>query len=186
MQGSRTGFGLVYEWDNYDRKGFCISLCRISKEEIKQRNQQGFGETVKNKDSLSTGYLKLEERLLHYFLNYVILPKFSNPLDGETKVALNPRESKIYVEVVHKMGFIIDLIDRRTYRLRTDRPIAPTAQPKPTIPNPPEFQAPSSSSAAMPSLIMDELISLRGYITTRMDALDTQNQQTTMNCIVFL
>ncbi|KAF1891575.1 hypothetical protein Lal_00015175 [Lupinus albus] len=68
-----------------------------------------------------------------------------------TKVALNLRESKIDVEVCHNMGFTIDPIDRRTYRHRTDRPTAPTAQPEPTIPNQPEFHAPSSSSTAMPS-----------------------------------
>ncbi|KAF1863323.1 hypothetical protein Lal_00031323 [Lupinus albus] len=70
-QGSTTGFGLAYEWDNYDRK-------EISKEEIEMCKQQGFGETVKNRDILSAGHLKLEDRLLHYFLSYVILPKFSN------------------------------------------------------------------------------------------------------------
>ncbi|KAF1879723.1 hypothetical protein Lal_00039779 [Lupinus albus] len=62
---------------------------------------------------------------------------------------------------------------------RTDRPTAPTAQPEPTIPNPPEFHDQSSSPAAMPSnqMIIDELVSLGGYITNWMDALDTQNQQ---------
>ncbi|KAF1866171.1 hypothetical protein Lal_00031475 [Lupinus albus] len=177
--GSTTGFSLVCEWDNYDRKKFYISLCRM-------RKQQGFGETVKNRDILSVGYLKLEDRLLNYFLSYVIFPKFSNhsqiseielqlmyamkynikinwthiimqqmwhvrgsqspfpyaifttkilehfgvSLDGEIKVALNLRESKIDVEVVHKMmGFTIDPIDRCTYKHRTDRPTAPTEQP---------------------------------------------------------
>ncbi|KAF1891392.1 hypothetical protein Lal_00017024 [Lupinus albus] len=151
-------------------------------EEIEQRKQQGYGETVKNIDILSAGYLKLEEHLLHYFLSYVILPKFSNhsqisdielklmyaikynikinwtqmimqqmwhvrgsqsplpyaifitkiilhfgvSLDGETKVALNLHESKIDIEVVHKMGFSLDLVTRRTYRHHTDRPTAPT------------------------------------------------------------
>ncbi|KAF1862531.1 hypothetical protein Lal_00024433 [Lupinus albus] len=77
-QGSTTCFGLVSDWDNFDRKGFYYSLCRISKEEIEMRKKQGFGETVKNRDILSCGYLKLEDRLLHYFMIYVILPKFSN------------------------------------------------------------------------------------------------------------
>ncbi|KAF1866062.1 hypothetical protein Lal_00013499 [Lupinus albus] len=235
MQGSTTGFGLVCEWDNYDRKEFYLSLCRISKEEIEQRKQQGFGETVNNRDILSAGYLKLEDRFLHYFMSYVILPKFSNhsqisdielqliyamkynikinwalmimrqmwnvcgsrsplsyvifitkilehfgvSLDGETKVALNLRESKIDVEVVQKMGLFVDPIDRRTYRHQTYRPTAPIAQPEPTIPNPPEFHAQSSSFAAILSnqIILDELVSLRGYITNRMTALDTHNQQ---------
>ncbi|KAF1891482.1 hypothetical protein Lal_00012370 [Lupinus albus] len=163
----------------------------ISKEEIEQRKQHGYGETVKNKDILYAGYLKLEERLLHYFLSYVILPKFSNhsqisgielqlmyainynikinwtqmimrkmwnvrisqsllpyaifitkileyfgvSLDGETKMALNLHQRKIDVEVVHKMGFSLDPVTRRTYRHRTDRPTAPTEQLEPTIPD---------------------------------------------------
>ncbi|KAF1862562.1 hypothetical protein Lal_00014102 [Lupinus albus] len=227
MQGDITGFDLVCEWDDYDRKGFYLSQCRISKKEIEQRKQQRYGETVKNRDILSVGYLKLEERLLHYFMSYVILPKFSNhsqisdielqlmyaikynikinwtqmimqqmwhvrgtqsplpyaiyitkilehfsvSMDGETKGAINLRESKIDIEVFHKMGFILDHVTRRTYKHRTDRQIAPTDQPEPTAPNQPEFQASSSSS------FMDELVSLRGYITTRMDDIDTQNQQ---------
>ncbi|KAF1858983.1 hypothetical protein Lal_00000805 [Lupinus albus] len=184
---------------------------------------------------LSAGYLTLEDRLVHYFLTYVIFPKFSNhsqisdielhlmyaikynikinwakmimqqmwhvrgsqsplpyaifitkilehfgvSLDGETKVALNLRESKVDVEVVHKMGFVIDPVTRRTYKHRTDRQTAPTDEPEPTAPNEPESHAPSSSSSTMPTnqMIMDELVSLRGYITTRMDAFDTQSQQ---------
>ncbi|KAF1891816.1 hypothetical protein Lal_00031626 [Lupinus albus] len=104
---------------------------------------------------------------------------FGVSLDGETKVALNLREIKIDIEVVHKMGVTLDLVTRRTYRHRNDRPTAPTEQPEPTIPDQSKVQAPSSSSAAMHSnqMIMDELVSLRGYITTRMDAIDTQNQQ---------
>ncbi|KAF1858945.1 hypothetical protein Lal_00000765 [Lupinus albus] len=53
----------------------------------------------------------------------------------------------------------------------------PTAEPnQPTAEtNQPESHAQSSSSAAMLTnqMIMDELVSLRGYITTRMDAFDT-------------
>ncbi|KAF1896128.1 hypothetical protein Lal_00042894 [Lupinus albus] len=104
-----------------------------------------------------------------------ILEHFGVSTDGETKVALNLRERKIDVEVVHKMGLSIDPIDLRTYKHRTNKPTAPTAdQPEPTNPNPSQFHAQSSSSAAMPSnqMLMDELFSLRGYITNRMDALD--------------
>ncbi|KAF1866370.1 hypothetical protein Lal_00024380 [Lupinus albus] len=93
-----------------------------------------------------------------------ILEHFGVSIDGETKVALNLRKSKIDVEVVNKMDFSIDSMDRRTYKHRTDRPTAPTTadQPEPTNPNPSEFHAQSSSSIAMPSnqMIMDELFSL--------------------------
>ncbi|KAF1881775.1 hypothetical protein Lal_00014525 [Lupinus albus] len=208
MIGDITRFGLVCEWDDYDRKKFYLSICRISKEEIERRKQQSLGETVKNRDILSTGYLTLEDRLIHYFFTYVILPKFSNhsqisdielqlmyaikfkikinwtkmimnqmwhvrdsqsplayaifitkilehfgvPLEGETKVALNLRESKVDIEVVHKMGFVIDLVTRRTYKHRTDRQPSPTNEPEPTIaPNQPESHAQSSASVAMPT-----------------------------------
>ncbi|KAF1862474.1 hypothetical protein Lal_00046570 [Lupinus albus] len=231
-----TCFGLECDWDDYDRKKFYLSICRISKEEIKRQKQQSLGETVKNMDILSVGYLTLEDRFVHYFLTYVILQKISNhsqisdidlqlmyvikfnikinwakmimqqmwhvrgsqsllpyaifitkilehfgiSLDGETKVALNIRKSKVDVEVVQKMGFVINPVTRRTYKHRTDGQPAPTDESEPTAePNQPESHAPSSSSAAMPTnqMIMDELVSLRRYITTRMDAFDTQNQQ---------
>ncbi|KAF1862381.1 hypothetical protein Lal_00026912 [Lupinus albus] len=167
MTDDITGFGLVYDWDDYDRKRFYLSICRILKEEIERRKQQSLGEIVKNRDILSAGYLTLEDHL-----------HFGGSLDGETKVALNLRESKVIIEVIHKMGFVLDHVTRRTYKHRTDRQTAPTDQPEPTSPDQPEFQAPSSSSNAMPSnqMIMDELVSLRDYITTRMDAFDKQNQ----------
>ncbi|KAF1894461.1 hypothetical protein Lal_00045133 [Lupinus albus] len=189
MIGDITGFSLVCEWDDYDRKKFFLSICRISKEEIERRKQRSLGETVKNWDILSAGYLTLEDRLIHYFLSYVIFPKFSNhsqisdielqlmyaikfnikinwtkmimnqmwhvrgsqslfpyaifitkilehfgvPLEGETKVALNRLESKVDIEVVHKMGFVIDPVTRRTYKHRTDRQPAPTDEPEPTV-----------------------------------------------------
>ncbi|KAF1894447.1 hypothetical protein Lal_00044923 [Lupinus albus] len=189
MIGDITGFSLVCEWDDYDRKKFFLSICRISKEEIERRKQQSLGETVKNWDILSAGYLTLEDRLIHYFLSYVIFPKFSNhsqisdielqlmyaikfnikinwtkmimnqmwhvrgsqslfpyaifitkilehfgvPLEGETKVALNRLESKVDIEVFHKMGFVIDPVTRRTYKHRTDHQPTPTDEPEPTV-----------------------------------------------------
>ncbi|KAF1894515.1 hypothetical protein Lal_00035339 [Lupinus albus] len=109
-----------------------------------------------------------------------ILEHFGVSLDGETKVARNLRESNVDIEVVQKMGFVIDPVTHRTYKHRTDRQPAPTGEPESIAePNQPESHAQSSSSAAMPTnqMIMDELVSLRGYITTRMDAFDTQSQQ---------
>ncbi|KAF1888680.1 hypothetical protein Lal_00036721 [Lupinus albus] len=58
-----------------------------------------------------------------------ILEHFGVSLDGETKVALNLRENKVDIEVVHKMGFVIDPVTRRTYKHRTDRQPAPTDDP---------------------------------------------------------
>ncbi|KAF1892642.1 hypothetical protein Lal_00031913 [Lupinus albus] len=92
-----------------------------------------------------------------------ILEHFGISLDSETKVALNLRESKVDIEVVHKIGFVIDPVTRRTYKHRTDRQLAPIDELEPTAePNQPESHAQSSSSAAMPTnpMIMDELVSL--------------------------
>ncbi|KAF1891560.1 hypothetical protein Lal_00015159 [Lupinus albus] len=136
--------------------------------EIDLRKKMTLGETVKNRDILVVGNLNLEDRLLHYFLSYVIIPKFSNhsqindrelqlmyalkhnleinrvlrvmrhmwsvretnsPLPyaiiiskilehfcvstaGESKITLNARDSKIDVDVIHKMSFFRDLTDR--------------------------------------------------------------------------
>ncbi|KAF1863120.1 hypothetical protein Lal_00015601 [Lupinus albus] len=192
------------------RKATSPVLALIPKEEIERRKQQSLGETVKNRDILSAGYFMLEDRLVHYSVTYVILPKFSNhsqisdielqlsplpyaifitkilehfgiSLDGETKVALNLRERKVDIEVVLKMGFVLDPVTRRTYKHRTDRQTAPTDQPEPTAPNQPESHAPSSSSVAMPSnqMILDELVSLRGMLSI------LRTNKSIMNFIVF-
>ncbi|KAF1898801.1 hypothetical protein Lal_00035560 [Lupinus albus] len=201
MIGDITGFGLVCDWDDYDRKKFYLSICRISKEEIERRKQQSLGETVKNRDILSAGYLSLEDRLVHYFLTYVILPKFSNhsqisdielQLMYAIKFNIKINWTKMIMQQMwHVRGsqsllpyaiFITKILEHFGVPLehRTDRQPAPTNEPEPTAePNQPESHAPSSSFAAMPTnqMIMDELVSLRGYITTRMDAFDTQSQQ---------
>ncbi|KAF1898710.1 hypothetical protein Lal_00028231 [Lupinus albus] len=167
MIGDISGFGLVCEWD--DRKKFYLSICRISKEEIERRKQQSLGETIKNRDILSVGYLTLEDRLIHYFLTYVRLPKFSNHSQKSDRAPIDRVRPK-WPSIFAKARLIL-----------SDEP-EPTAKP-----NQPESHAQSSSSAAMPTdqMIMDELVSLRGYITTRMDAFDTQSQQIHYEFIVF-
>ncbi|KAF1866194.1 hypothetical protein Lal_00024191 [Lupinus albus] len=183
MTGDITSFGLVCDWDDYDRKKFYLSICRIPKEEIKRQNQQSCGETVKNKDILSAGYFTLEDRLVHYFLTYVTLPKFSNHSQiNDIELQLIPLPYAIFItKILEHFGVSLDdPVTRRTYKHRTDRQPAPTDEPEPIAePNQHESHAPSSSSAAKPTnqMIMDELVSLRGYITTRMDAFDTQSQQ---------
>ncbi|KAF1867875.1 hypothetical protein Lal_00012771 [Lupinus albus] len=116
--------------------------------------------------------------LLSYSLLFLDGAICDNRCTGQQQYLLY--KSKVDIEVVHKMGFFIDLVTRRTYKHRTDRQPAPTDEPEHTAAqNQPESHAQSSSSAAMTTnqMIMDELVSLRSYITTRMDAFDTQSQQ---------
>ncbi|KAF1883305.1 hypothetical protein Lal_00030413 [Lupinus albus] len=150
---------------------------RFSKEEIELRKQMALGETVKSRDILDVGNLNLEDRLLHYFLSYVIIPKYSNHSQ------INDME--------------LQLIDK------PDAPADPTTNVSvnPHAQQPSDFHTESFSSAQMPSnhmimgvirkwleslgndivailvLHMDGLFLLRGYITNRMDAFDAQNQQ---------
>ncbi|KAF1870902.1 hypothetical protein Lal_00030213 [Lupinus albus] len=162
-------------FDDYDRKKFYLSICRISKEEIERRKQKSLDDNESN-----VAFRGSQSPLPYAIFITKILEHFSVPLEGGTKVALNLRESKVDTEVVHKIGFVIDLVTRRTYKHRTDRQPAPNDEPEPTAaPNQPESHAQSSASAVMPTsqMIMNELVSLRGYITTRMDVFDTQSQQ---------
>ncbi|KAF1866167.1 hypothetical protein Lal_00031471 [Lupinus albus] len=148
------------------KKEFYYSMCRFSKEEIDLRKQMVLGETVKNRHILAVGNLNLKDRLLHYFLSYVIMPKFSNHSQ------INDIE--------------LQLIDQndKVYKHRSDRQAAPIDHPanvfvNPPAPQPSTFQFESYSSVQIHSnqMIMDDLFSLRGYISTRMYVLDAQNQQ---------
>ncbi|KAF1894644.1 hypothetical protein Lal_00027021 [Lupinus albus] len=85
--------------------------------------------------------------------------------------------------VSQRLGFFRVLNDR-VYKHISGRLAAPVEPPTHAFVNPPEpqsstFQSESSSSAQIPTnqMIMDELFSLRGYISTRMDVLDAHNQQ---------
>ncbi|CAL0328398.1 unnamed protein product [Lupinus luteus] len=199
-KGNIDSFGLQCEWDNYDRKEFYYSMCRISRDEIELRKQQSLGETVKNRDILSAEHLKLEDRLLHYLLNYVILPKNLNhsqisDIELQLMYAIKMNIKINWSEMIMQQMWnvrgtqiplpyailITKFRSGRTYKHRSDKEPAPSNQtePNPHTPQPSEFHAQSSSSIVMRSnqMIMDELHSLRGYITNRMDALDTHNQQ---------
>ncbi|KAF1867296.1 hypothetical protein Lal_00049725 [Lupinus albus] len=149
--GNTTVFGLACQWDIYDRREFYYSLCRISKEEIEMRKKHGFGATDYMIMRQMWTVRGTQSPLPYAIFITNILEHFGVSTTGETKVALNLRESKIDVEVVHKMGFSIDHRDRRNYNHRTDRPVAPTDQPELANPNHSEFYAQTSSSAAMPS-----------------------------------
>ncbi|KAF1858991.1 hypothetical protein Lal_00000814 [Lupinus albus] len=144
MIGDITSFGLVYDWDDYDRKKFYLSICRISKEEIESDIELQLMYAIKFNFKINWTKMIMQEmwhvRGSQNSLPYTIfitkiLEHFGVPLDGETKVALNLRESKVDIEVFHKMGFVIDPVTRRTYKHCTDRQPAPTVEPEPTAPN---------------------------------------------------
>ncbi|KAF1872256.1 hypothetical protein Lal_00028162 [Lupinus albus] len=105
-----------------------------------------------------------------------ILKHFGISNVGESMIELDVRDSKIDVDVIHKMGLFRDPIDL-LFKYNNDELIAPTNIPsndqdesQPSS----SFHVDSSSSSAMPmsQMIMNELVSLRCFITIRMDILD--------------
>nr|CCH47187.1 hypothetical protein [Lupinus angustifolius] len=118
----------------------------------------------------------------------------SNPLDL-TRLLENDEQCKIFEQHFHgRIIFTPKYGNLRNFEFedgsiagfglknKKDRPPAPKPKPthaNPSEPQPYEFYVQSSSFVVMPSnqMIMDELISLRGYITNTIDAFDTQNQQ---------
>ncbi|KAF1877721.1 hypothetical protein Lal_00040439 [Lupinus albus] len=93
----------------------------------------------------------------------------------ESNIELDVRDSKIDLDVIQKIGFFQDPIDLH-FKPPNDELAALTNVPisdKPDL-EPSQFHVYSSSSSNMPTnkMIKDKLVSLRGYITTRMHSLD--------------
>ncbi|KAF1881637.1 hypothetical protein Lal_00039854 [Lupinus albus] len=142
---------------------------KFFKEEIEMRKKIALGETVRNRDILAVGNLNLEDRLLHYFLSFDIIPKYSNhsqindmelklmyalkhnldinwaltnfgvSMAGESKITLNARHRKIDVDVIHKMVFFRDLT-HRVHKHRNDKLAAPVDPTTKVSVNPPAQQ----------------------------------------------
>lgn len=76
-EGLKLGDSVPCPWPDYDKKDYYVSLCRPSKlagllQKLELR------EIDKSKGTMTVGILTPEDRLLHYFLTYVIVPKHSN------------------------------------------------------------------------------------------------------------
>ncbi|KAF1884521.1 hypothetical protein Lal_00028399 [Lupinus albus] len=93
-----------------------------------------------------------------------VLEHFGIATVGETNIEFDARDSKIDMDVFHKMGFFQDSIDLHFKHLNdqsTAHADVPTIdQPDP---QPSPFNVESSSSSTMPinQMIMDDLFSLR-------------------------
>ncbi|KAF1889132.1 hypothetical protein Lal_00015466 [Lupinus albus] len=118
------------------------------------RKQLTLGETVKSRDILAHN---LEINWALIVMNHM----FGVSTTSESKITLNARDSKIDVDVIHKMGFFRDLTDI-IYKHQSDKPVAPVDPTTNVSINPPtqqpsDFHTESSSSAYMPSnqMIMD-------------------------------
>ncbi|KAF1884153.1 hypothetical protein Lal_00035218 [Lupinus albus] len=112
-------FGLACECDSYDRKEFYYSMCGFSKEEIELRKQMTLGETVKSRDILVVGNLNLEDCLLHYFLSYVIIPKYSN------NSQINDMELQLMCALKHNLdiNWALTVMNHMWYVRETNSPL---------------------------------------------------------------
>ncbi|KAF1867992.1 hypothetical protein Lal_00042386 [Lupinus albus] len=155
-------------------------MCRFSKREIETHKPLALGETVKSRDILAVGNLNIEDRLLHYFPSYVIIPKFSN----------HSQINDIELQSMYALKHNLEInwawtVMRHMWSVRETHNSLPYAI---IISNILEHFGVSTASESKITLntreskidedmIMDELFSLRGYISNQMDAFDAQNQQ---------
>ncbi|KAI5446366.1 hypothetical protein KIW84_014267 [Lathyrus oleraceus] len=66
------------EWKDYNKRDFHFSLSRILEEEYHEKRVDSHGEEEPPKDFWSARNFFINDRLLHYFLVYVMIPRNSN------------------------------------------------------------------------------------------------------------
>lgn len=66
------------EWKDYNKREFYFVLSRISEEEYHEKRVESHGGEEPPKDFWSAGNFFINDRLLHYFLVYVMIPRNSN------------------------------------------------------------------------------------------------------------
>ena len=65
-------------WADYDKKEFYFSLSRIPEEEYHAKRIDSHGGEEPLKEFWSAGNFSIDDRLLHYVLAYIVLPRSSN------------------------------------------------------------------------------------------------------------
>ena len=75
-EGEKVISGQKCPFDGYNKMEFYNSMCRYSFEEYKQKKRKLVSK--KSLDVLGAGPLFPEDRLLHFFLNWIVIPKGSN------------------------------------------------------------------------------------------------------------
>ncbi|KAF1896077.1 hypothetical protein Lal_00042339 [Lupinus albus] len=156
-------------------------MCKFFKQEIEMCKQLALGETVKSRYILVVGNLNLEDHLLHYFLSYVIIPKYSNHSQ------INDMKLQLMYALKHNLeiNWALTVMNHVWSMRETNNPfpyviiisnilehfgVSTTSESRITL-NARDSKIPSNQ------VILDELFFLRGYISNQMDAIDAQNQQ---------
>ncbi|KAI5444065.1 hypothetical protein KIW84_012617 [Lathyrus oleraceus] len=78
-----SGGSMLYDpkdekWKDYNKREFYFGLSRISEEEYHEKSIESHGREEPPKDFWSVGNFFINDRLLHYFLVYVMIPRNSN------------------------------------------------------------------------------------------------------------
>ncbi|KAF1881597.1 hypothetical protein Lal_00039813 [Lupinus albus] len=74
--GAILGSFIECPWSGFNKREFYFSLCHFSEAEIsRKRSRSAAGSS---RETLGVGNLTVENRLLHYFMEYVIFQKGSN------------------------------------------------------------------------------------------------------------
>ncbi|KAF1876683.1 hypothetical protein Lal_00031491 [Lupinus albus] len=188
--GAMLGSFIECPWSGFNKRDIYFSLCRFSEAEISwKRSRFAVGSS---RETLGVGNLTVENRLLHYFLEYVIFQKGSNYsqvndfelqlLYGilnmeKLETPFSIKEHRIDLTSLGKMQ-IVEAPDgslrHKDHQVEDDALLEAPAQPAPPAPqdlgNSPYYQSIMDELAGQ----REELVNMRAYMTTRMDHIDSR------------
>ncbi|KAI5436012.1 hypothetical protein KIW84_022444 [Lathyrus oleraceus] len=76
--GGHKFVGTISTWENYTKHAFYYSLSRLSEHQIYNKRNKSYGGDNPERVYWSPAKFSINDRMLHYFLVYVVVPRFSN------------------------------------------------------------------------------------------------------------
>lgn len=76
--GGHKFVGIIAPWENYSKHAFYYSLSRLSEHQFYNKRKKSFGGDNLERVYWSLAKFSIDDRMLHYFLVYVVVPRFSN------------------------------------------------------------------------------------------------------------
>ncbi|KAI5389759.1 hypothetical protein KIW84_075164 [Lathyrus oleraceus] len=76
--GGHKFVGTKAPWEDYSKHAFYYSLSRLSEHQLYNKRKKSFGGDNSERVYWSPTKFSIDDRMLHYFMVYVIVPRFSN------------------------------------------------------------------------------------------------------------
>lgn len=94
--GGHKFVGTKAPWENYSKHAFYYSLSRLSEHQFYNKRKKSFGGDNPKRVYWSPAKFSIDDRMLHYFLVYVIVSRFSNHC-----TITNPKMMLLYAIKTH-------------------------------------------------------------------------------------